>query len=276
MRGSFLVLPLAAICTAQNVFSGKADGLSQHTIYMPESSPGKIPVLIWSSGGCQRDGGDQHGPALKETAAHGVMIIANGVSRRSGKGGKSALTRRQMGGKGGMGADIKLQDEAIAWLEKSAGQGKFAKVDKTRIAVAGQSCGGLEAYNVIAKHKSIKTIGIFNSGMFSSSPIVKAMDRPIFYFLGGSSDIAYKNGERDYKELPAGVSTWKGNLPVGHMATYTQPKGGKFGTAMWKWLDWTLAGNNSSATFFTGDGAKADGWTVERKNLEKISVTPIG
>jgi hypothetical protein len=102
------------------------------------------------------------------------------------------------------------------------------------------------------------------------------LKQPIFYFLGGSSDIAYKQGERDFTELPKDTPTWKGNLPVGHMATYTQPKGGKFGTAMWKWLDWTLAGNPSSATFFTGDGAKADGWTVEKRNLDKISVTPIG
>jgi hypothetical protein len=131
-------------------------------------------------------------------------------------------------------------------------------------------------YNVISKHPAIKTIGIFNSGQFSKSPIVTSMKHPIFYFLGGSSDIAYKNGERDYTELPKDTPVWKGNLPVGHMATYTQPKGGKFGTAMWKWLDWTLAGNPSSGAFFTGDGAKSDGWTTESRNLNKINVAPIG
>jgi hypothetical protein len=125
----------------------------------------------------------------------------------------------------------------------------------------------------------VKTIGIFNSGMFQTSPIVKNLQKPVFYFLGGSSDIAYKNGERDYKELPAGTPTWKGNLPTGHMGTYMQARGGKFGTAMWKWLDWTLRGSSNSSTFFTGSGAgsaKADGWSVERRNLQKISVTPIG
>jgi hypothetical protein len=124
----------------------------------------------------------------------------------------------------------------------------------------------------------VKTIGIFNSGMFGSSPIVKGLQKPVFYFLGGSSDIAYKNGERDFKELPATTPSWKGNLPVGHMATYTQAKGGKFGTAMWKWLDWTLRGNTNSSTFFLDDGpgsAKLDGWSVERKNLDKIKVNPV-
>lgn len=83
-------------------------------------------------------GGDQHAPALKETASHGIMIIAMGNSRSAGRG---RLTRRQ----GGMGADIKAHEEAIAWALKNAGQGKYAKVDVSRMAVAGQSCGGLEA-----------------------------------------------------------------------------------------------------------------------------------
>jgi len=282
MRGTLAVLSLTAISAAQNVYSGKADGLSAHTIYMPTNAPGKIPVLIWGSGGCIREGGDQHGPALKETASHGIMIIAMGNSRSAGSGsakGRGGIAGRQAGGAmGGMGGDIKAHEEAIAWALKNAGQGKYANVDASRMAVAGQSCGGIEAYNVISKHPAIKTIGIFNSGTFAKNAIVSGMKQPIFYFLGGSSDIAYKQGERDFTELPKTTPTWKGNLPVGHMATYTQPKGGKFGTAMWKWLDWTLAGNAQSATFFTGDGAgsaKADGWTVEKRNLDTINITPI-
>jgi len=115
--------------------------------------------------------------------------------------------------------------------------------------------------------------------MFQSSPIVKNLHKPVFYFLGGSSDIAYNNGERDFKELPQDTPTWKGNLPVGHMATYRQEKGGKFGTAMWRWLDWTLRGNAESGRFFTGEGAgtaKGDGWSVQSRELGKIRAVPIG
>jgi hypothetical protein len=57
MRSSLTILSLAAFSVAQDisVYSARADGLSQHTIYMPKT-PGKIPVLVWSSGGCMRDG----------------------------------------------------------------------------------------------------------------------------------------------------------------------------------------------------------------------------
>jgi hypothetical protein len=55
MLGSLAVLSLAVFAAAQKVYSAKEDGLSQHTIYMPDTA-GKIPILVWSSGGCIRDG----------------------------------------------------------------------------------------------------------------------------------------------------------------------------------------------------------------------------
>lgn len=50
--------------------------------------------------------------------------------------------------------------------------------------------------------------------------------------------------------------------------------GGKFGVAEWKWLDWTLKGNKASGEFFTGNGAKADGWSVEQANMDKFTPKP--
>jgi hypothetical protein len=69
--------------------------------------------------------------------------MGNSRSAGGAKGGRGGHVSRQMGG---MGADIKSHEEAIAWVMKNAGQGKYAKVDKDRMAVAGQSCGGIEAY----------------------------------------------------------------------------------------------------------------------------------
>jgi hypothetical protein len=43
---------------------------------------------------------------------------------------------------------------------------------------------------------------------------------------------------RDFKEVKAGTPEFKGGLPgVPHQGTFNQAKGGKFGTAMVKWLD---------------------------------------
>jgi hypothetical protein len=78
------------------------------------------------------------------------MIIALGNLRGGGgkgKGGRGLFRRQGKGGKGmgGMGGNVALQNEAFTWIEKNAGKGKYAKLDKTRVAIAGQSCGGLES-----------------------------------------------------------------------------------------------------------------------------------
>jgi hypothetical protein len=83
------------------------------------------------------------------------MIIAMGLLNGPGPGGNApkgkgpSLSRRQAKGEpkggSGMGSNVSLQEEAFAWLSKNAGKGKYANVDISRVAVAGQSCGGLES-----------------------------------------------------------------------------------------------------------------------------------
>jgi hypothetical protein len=79
------------------------------------------------------------------------------------------------------------------WVTQGKDGGKFGKLDKDKIAAAGQSCGGIEALNV-SNDKRVKLTGMFNSGQFSAGgDILKNLNHPIAYFLGGSGDIAYKN-----------------------------------------------------------------------------------
>lgn len=75
---------------------------------------------------------------------------------------------------------------------------------------------------------------------------------------------------RDYQAVAQGVPSWNGNLPVGHGATYGDVNGGKFGTAAQRFFRWVLKGDTSVASFFTGNGAQSEGWTVQRKNLERL------
>jgi Fungal cellulose binding domain len=80
---------------------------------------------------------------------------------------------------------------------------------------------------------------------------------------------------RDYGAVKSGVPTWVGNLPVGHGGTYGDPRGGKFGTAGQQFFRWVLRGDSSVSGFFTGNGAQADGWTVQSKSLGNINVSPL-
>ena len=81
-------------------------------------------------------------------------------------------------------------------VDKQNRVAKYPFLESGRIAVAGQSCGGLEAYAVVNDTR-IGALGVFNSGFLTEAeskavvPLIKG--KPVFYFLGGSTDIAYAN-----------------------------------------------------------------------------------
>jgi len=102
----------------------------------------------------------------QEIASYGVMVVA----------GSSAATLTA----------------AANWVYKVAGSGKYANVDKTRLALSGWSYGGLEAYTVDSDPRWT-TIGLFSSGQLAAtnSPSVAGkVAKPVFYFLGGGDDPA--------------------------------------------------------------------------------------
>jgi hypothetical protein len=236
-------------------------GLPRHTVFAPLEPPkdgDKLPVMVWGNGACSANG-TFFRRSLFEVASHGFWVIANGMPTGSGQ------------------TTSAMQVQAINWVKQNAGKGKYSFIDGTRIAAAGQSCGGLETYEVAINPsvgKDVSVVGIFNSGEFGSSSKSLRVTQPVFYFLGGSTDIAYANGERDYKNIAKTHVKWKANLDVGHMATWSQTNGGKFGKAEWMWLDWTLRGNAKSGDFFTKGGAQADGWKVESANMGNIKIFP--
>jgi dienelactone hydrolase len=82
--------------------------------------------------------------------------------------------------------------ESMDWVTKGDNAAKYGTIDKTKIAAAGQSCGGIEAMTVSSDPR-VKAIGMFNSGMFSASAQTAKLKVPIAYFLGGTGDIAYSN-----------------------------------------------------------------------------------
>jgi hypothetical protein len=154
-------------------------GFDRHTLYAPLLLPPnvKLPVIVWGNGGCSGDGLG-FSKFLTEIASHGYFIIANG---KPGAGMASATKANDL-------------PDAIDWVYANAGKGAYATVDKTRLAAAGQSCGGIQAYSASLDSRVTLT-GIFNSGLISqgNSMLFDKLNAPIGWFLGGPTDIAYEN-----------------------------------------------------------------------------------
>jgi hypothetical protein len=110
---------------------------------------------VWGNGGCLNVGTIM-APFLLQLASQGITVIANGPPLAGGSGDFASF------GTAGR-SSYKSLLSSLDWVDQNAGKGKWAHLDSSRIAAAGQSCGGGEAYGV-EKDKRVKVIGIFNSG----------------------------------------------------------------------------------------------------------------
>jgi dienelactone hydrolase len=169
------------------------NSLPGHTIYAPRVIPTgtKIPVIVWGEGGCINIG-DQFQLFLREVASHGYLIIASGAPTLGTKAGtKSAVDSLISIYDNGLFTTPYQLTQSIDWVMRG-GADKYGEIQKHRIAAAGQSCGGLEAYVAAVNDDRIKAIGIFNSGLLfkSSKCLLKNLKVPVGYFLGGPKDLA--------------------------------------------------------------------------------------
>ena len=253
-------------------------GLPGMTIYRPKDltpfAGKKLPVLLWGNGGCANST-DGHKNFLNEIASQGYIVLGIGPLKRE-QGGAP--------GGGGMGGGTKASQltDALDWITKltnASGNDYSDKIDVSKVAAMGMSCGGLQAIE-ISKDPRISTTMVCNSGVINGTSAIGGMPsvtkedlkkyhNPVLYLIGGPTDIAYENAMDDYKRIehvPVAIT----NLDVGHGGTYMQPKGGEFARVALAWLNWQLKGVQEDSKLFIGDNCGLcvdDKWTIEIKNL---------
>lgn len=260
--------------------------LPNHVIYRPDHldllGGRKLGVVAWGNGGCGDDGASAR-IFLEEIASWGYIVIAPGRAR-TGPGAMlpppaplqppTALQPPKT-----TSADVRSGLDWVLLQATRPGNRYRGLIDKEAIAVAGHSCGGLQAIELAADPR-VRTALVLNSGVFvnKQNPIPgltvdKAMlakfHSPVIYMLGGPSDVAYPNGTDDFQRIGK-VAAVLVNLPVGHGGTCWQPYGGAMAHVMVDWLDWQLRGDISAARTFLGVNCRlcnGTEWTIERKNL---------
>ena len=268
--------------------------LMTHTVYRPaDLSPfvgtRRLPIIAWGNGACS-NAGLLFQTFLTQIASHGFVAIASGPKDAplpafaSQVPGQSTSTPNAAAGiAAGRTTDqdlIKAIDWAIAENSRN-GSPYFGHLDPAKVAVMGQSCGGLQA-TAVAADPRIKTVVIWNSGAFpedgtgrggalsgASKASLDKFHAPVAYFLGGPTDIAYANGKDDFSRLKT-VPAFLGSVRSGHGGTYNQPGGGWFGEVGVAWLKWRLNGDKASAKYFeTADCLLCRNpiWEVAKKNM---------
>ena len=204
---------------------------------------------------------------------------------RMGMGGEMPQMGGGMPGGGGMGGGMSMGDpeglkQALEWaIAQNADKNSpyYQKLDLDNIAAAGMSCGGLQALHMSADER-IKTILVMNSGFFGTdesadkASLATMKQKSVIWILGGSTDIAWENGNDDFKRMSGTMPACLVSLDgIGHGGTYMQPNGGDYAKVAGAWLKWWLKGDKEASTMFTGSEpgvSKMEGWMIERKNIK--------
>ena len=237
--------------------------IADQTIYRPEVDDEiKTPIIVWGEGGCIKMGLVMV-EFLHDLASHGFLIIADGPPTGGGLGNGPVADALK-----------KSIDWAISENERPCSP-YYHKLDTSKIAASGQSCGGLMTY-AVAGDPRLTTIALFNSGLFAEDPaMLAAIHTPTAYFLGGPSDIAYANGERDYAALAktAKFPVFNASNMFGHGGTYNDDNGGECARVAEGWFRWQLMDDMSDqgkGMFWGKDcGLCTDSkWTVKSVNMD--------
>ena len=286
------------------------------TVYRPRDvasiGDAKIPIVAWGNGGCASNGGVVARPFLMQLASHGYLCIAPGkpaadisddemvkrfgpqpvpgqppppaaktpampaLPERPDPSDESALQLSRS-----QSSDL---IDGINWaIQENSRPGSiyFNRIDVSKIAVMGHSCGGLQSIDV-AKDPRIDTAIVWNSGIFSTSPrpgmsfyvvkkdALKELHSPIAYIQGGPSDIAYENALDDFERIN-NVPVFMGEYGVGHGGTFLQPNGGVYAEVALAWLNWHLKDDQTARAMFSGESCglcTRPHWKVYRKQMD--------
>lgn len=254
------------------VESNSASQIACGTIYRPADLGGteKYPIFVWGEGACARKGTDT-AAAMGEIASHGYFVVADGPAN----GGSCPSI-----GMPSTSADLTNMGKplldyitwAIAENEKPC-SAYYHSIDTTKVASNGFSCGGLMSAGTVPDER-ITTWGVTSSGLTGPDQnFYKKVHTPVLVVLGGTSDVAYENGERDFTNISAiGVPIMLFSKNIGHGGDLWATRGGDFAKINLAWINWWLKGDltatgkgllvGSGCTYCTNSA-----WEVKSANL---------
>jgi dienelactone hydrolase len=286
-------------------------GLPTHTVYRPANLAAlkgeKLPIVAFGNGACINVG-NRFRYFLSEIASHGFLAIATGpIGPAAAEGTASSGDMRGAPAAGSPGAaqlakgPLKAGEsipsdttaaqllDAVTWAiaeNSRTGSKYFGKIDTSKVAVMGQSCGGVQAIDA-AHDPRVTTLGVWNSGAFpvdgrawaiaaanADKAVLKTLHGSAIYISGEPSDVAFNNADDDFARID-GIPIFRGwREQTGHPGTYREPDGGEFGTVAVAWLRYQLKGDQQAAKMFVGPDCglcRKPNWHVKSKNLRAPS-----
>lgn len=244
-----------------------AHGDNRFTVFRP-SHPRAVgrplPVLAFGNGACAHTNNSEVTRILAFLASKGFVVVDTGSVDGSPNGVPSGYPIPS------------LLTDAITWAEREqdrSGAPLRRRLDLTRVATAGHSCGGLEAM-VAAQDRRVSGVVSLNSGFFADGAFgyprseVGKLHTPALFMDGGSADVAYANNQATY-DLATVPAVLARHPQAGHTGFITGSQVTDGMTTVVQFLDMVLTGNETARAYIlspSGLAAKAP-WAVATKNF---------
>ncbi|MFN0124646.1 MAG: alpha/beta hydrolase [Blastocatellia bacterium] len=267
-------------------------GLPTHTVYHPKDLAAlkgkKLPVIVWGNGACA-NAGNRFRQFLTEIASHGFLAVAIGpIGPKEMEAAPQPAPPPQPGvtpSPPNRGAPATMSSQlidAINWAmaeNTRKGSPYYGKLDAKKIAIMGQSCGGVQAIKASLDPRVTMTIA-WNSGLIPrQSPAMEWVEKdhlnklhaPIAWFNGDPGDVAHNNAKDDFErttQVPA-LFAWREGM--GHSGTYREANGGELGKIAVAYLNWRLRGDKQAAKMFVGADCglcRDKSWHVFKKKID--------
>jgi dienelactone hydrolase len=162
----------------------------------------------------------------------------------------------------------------VDWAEREntrAGSPLNGKVETKKIAVMGQSCGGILSIALGADPR-VGTIGVFNSGVPENGlEQLQKLHGPVLLINGHERDFMFARSKATYDAIGTLPAFYGARHGAGHTATAYHPGGGEYANVASNWVRWQFKGDRKAAQMFMGDKCTLctnPNWDAESKRLK--------
>ena len=230
---------------------------------------GLLPVVAWANGGCFRSDFTWQ-PLFDRWAGAGFVVLA-----LTGTGADDDLGSM-------LGTTTKTEHRALLdWVVKANESGPYAgKLDLSRVALAGNSCGGVTALQSAAEDKRAAAVFVLSGSSALGAvdkQIMQAISVPVGYITGNpSEDVAAPNAADDYAALKEGIPAMLVQRKTGdHITVSTDEKVlPQDAEISLNWLDLALFGTKQAHDTLTSpnvcEHCTPGDWKFQGKHLETL------
>ena len=227
-----------------------------------------LPVIVWANGGCFRSDFTWK-PLFDRWAKAGFVVLS-----LTGTGDENDIASM-------LSTTTKTEHAAlIDWVFKQNETGKYAgKLDLKRIIVAGNSCGGVTALEVAADEDRLAAVFVLSGSSAVGSvnaQVMKSINIPVGYIVGGSEDVAGANATGDYEAMNDGVPAMIVNRKEGdHQTVSTDPMiAPEVAEIALNWMDLAVNGTQAAYDALTSpdvcEHCTPGDWKLTQKGIEKL------